>query len=78
MFPCLLRVYQAQSGFGSLLAGERRKQMQQLSGSEWLFYGGILVMGAAAVLALISMIGFKISGRALKKQLEEEYGKPGR
>lgn len=52
--------------------------MQQLSGSEWLFYGGILVMGAAAVLAFISVIGFKISGRALKRQLEEEYGKPGR
>lgn len=44
--------------------------------SELLFWGGIFVMGTAVVLMMISFIIFRITGRRIKKKLEEEYGKP--
>ena len=58
------------------LIGERSKRMLQLSGGEWLFYGGISIMGTAVMLAIVCVAVFGISGKTLKKQLEEEYGKP--
>ena len=44
--------------------------------SEWLFYGGIGMMAAAAVMALISVLVFSVTGKKLKQKLEQEYGKP--
>lgn len=43
--------------------------------SEMLFQGGITLMAAAVILMLVSFAIFFVSGRKLKKQLEEEYGK---
>ncbi|MCI8270365.1 MAG: hypothetical protein HFG55_12045 [Lachnospiraceae bacterium] len=50
--------------------------MLQISVSEWLFWGGIGVMAAAAILAVIFLVIFVITGRWLKEKLEQEYGKP--
>lgn len=47
-----------------------------LSGSEWLFWGGIAAMAAAALLAVLCVAIFYVTGRRLKKKLEEEYGEP--
>lgn len=49
--------------------------MTVLSANEMLFYGGIAVMALAAVGAVIAAAGFSISGRRLRKKLEEEFGK---
>lgn len=49
-----------------------------LSGSEILFYGGLAVMGAAASLGAAAFVAFHITGRRLRKKLEQEYGKPKR
>ena len=46
-----------------------------LSGSEWLFYGGIACAAAAAILAAITLTVLGISGKKLRRRLEEEYGK---
>lgn len=48
-----------------------------LSSSEIIFYGGIIVMAAACVLAVLSAVVFVFTGKRLKKCLEQEYGKPG-
>lgn len=50
--------------------------MVGLSSSELIFYGGIAVMAAAGVLAVICVILFCFTGKRLKKRLEQEYGKP--
>lgn len=47
-----------------------------LSGSQWLFYGGLALMAAALILGLACLAVFIFTGRRLKKRLEEEYGKP--
>ncbi|WP_270810919.1 hypothetical protein [Hungatella effluvii] len=52
--------------------------MVYLSDSEVLFYGGLAVMTAAAVLAALCSAVFIWTGRRLKKKLEQEYGKPWR
>ena len=44
--------------------------------SEILFYGGIVVMVLAILTGGISSIVFWRSGKKLKEQLEQEYGKP--
>ncbi|MCI9051913.1 MAG: hypothetical protein HFI05_08320 [Lachnospiraceae bacterium] len=49
-----------------------------LSGSEMLFYGGIVMMVICAVLAAVCVVLFVVDGRKLKRKLEEEYGKPQR
>lgn len=49
--------------------------MDGLSNSELLFYGGIALMIAAAVLCVFAVVIFTISGRRLRKKLEQEYGK---
>lgn len=50
--------------------------MRYLSGSEMLFYGGLAVMAAVAVMAVLCMALFMFTGRKLRKKLEQEYGKP--
>ncbi len=42
---------------------------------EILFWGGIAGMGAAAVLFLFSVVLAAVTGKHLKRKLEEEYGK---
>ncbi len=44
--------------------------------SQVLFYGGLIVMGASVVLALVSLLIFRITGKRIKKKLEQEYGNP--
>lgn len=39
---------------------------------------GIAVMAAAVCLMLVCCAAFLVSGRRLRRQLEEEYGKPYR
>lgn len=46
--------------------------------SEALFWGGILLMAAALLFMAVALVVFGITRRRLKKQLEEEYGKPYR
>lgn len=43
--------------------------------SEQLFYGGIVGMASAVFLAVLCVVLFVISGKRLRKRLEEEYGK---
>ena len=47
-----------------------------LSSSEIMFYGGIAVMTATCVLAIICLIVFTFTGKRLKARLKQEYGKP--
>lgn len=49
--------------------------MVGLSVSEMIFYGGIMVMASACVLAVICAAIFIITGKRLKERLEQEYGK---
>jgi len=49
-----------------------------LSGSEALFYGGIGIMAVAAVLALVCLVVFLLTGKRIKRKLEQEYGRPGK
>lgn len=49
-----------------------------LSGSELLLYGGIAVMAAAALAAVLGAVVFRVTGKKLKKKLTEEYGEPMR
>ncbi|HJA30780.1 MAG TPA: hypothetical protein H9956_03915 [Candidatus Eisenbergiella pullicola] len=44
--------------------------------SEILFFGGIAIMAIAAVGAVAGGAVFVLTGRRLKRKLEEEYGKP--
>ncbi len=50
--------------------------MPDLSGSALLFWGGIGIMAGAVLLTILCVIVFVLSGRKLKKILEQEYGKP--
>lgn len=47
-----------------------------LSGSELLLYSGLGAMTIAVILAVLCTIAMSISGRKLKRKLEQEYGKP--
>lgn len=51
--------------------------MGRLSGSELLLYGGIVCMAAAAVLGVVAAVVITVTGRKLRRKLEQEYGKPG-
>lgn len=46
-----------------------------LSESELLFYGGIVIMAAAGLLAAVSAAVFTVTGKKIRKKLEQEYGK---
>lgn len=48
--------------------------MLGLSGSEYLFYGGIAVMAAVGILVVLGVILFTITGRKIKEELKQEYG----
>lgn len=50
--------------------------MFYLSESQLLFWGGIGIMSGAAVLAVVCLIVFILTGQKLKKKLEQEYGRP--
>lgn len=52
--------------------------MPGLSESELFLYGGIAVMALAGILTVVCCVLFSVTGRRLKKKLEQEYGKPGR
>ncbi len=52
--------------------------MLYLSGSQWLFWGGIGAMVLVAVLGMMSVVVFAFTGRRIQKKLEQEYGKPER
>ena len=52
--------------------------MLNLTTTELFFYGGIVLMGAAAVLTLLAVGIFRVTGRRLRSRLEEEYGKKPR
>lgn len=47
----------------------------EMSGSEQLFWGGIVLMSVAVVLTVVWAVAFSVTGRRLKKKLEQEYGK---
>lgn len=47
-----------------------------MNSSEYLFWGGVILMGTAAVMAVLLTGVFFHTGRKLKKKLEQEYGKP--
>lgn len=49
-----------------------------VSSSELLFLGGIVMMAASALLTVVSIGVFGIAGRNLKRRLEQEYGRPER
>lgn len=49
--------------------------MFYLSESELLLYGGIGIMTLAAVLGVICILIFSLTGKKLRKKLEKEYGK---
>lgn len=49
--------------------------MFELTGSELLFYGGIVVMLASVLAAVLCGMVFAHTGKKLKEQLLEEYGK---
>ena len=48
--------------------------MSGLSASQLLFYGGIGVMALAVLAAVLAGVAFTLSGRRLRRKLEEEYG----
>ncbi len=45
-----------------------------LNSSEILFYSGIMLMVLAVILTITFLIIFRLSGKKLKKTLEQEYG----
>lgn len=49
--------------------------MVHLSGNELLLYGGLAVMALSLVLAVVCIAVFAVTGRKIKRQLEQEYGK---
>lgn len=52
--------------------------MYDMSSGEMLIYVGIAIMVVVIVLTIICISIFRITGRKLKRQLEEEYGEPQR
>ena len=46
-----------------------------MNGSELLFYGGIGLMAASGLGAVISIVVLRRCGKCLRTRLEEEFGK---
>lgn len=44
-------------------------------GGELLFYGGIAVMAVSALAAVVALVIFIISGKSLRRRLDDEYGR---
>ncbi len=45
---------------------------------ELLFYGGIVIMAAAALGGVVALFVLRLSGKRLNARLEKEYGKKRR
>jgi len=58
------------------MSGENN--MDVFTQSNLLFYVGVVLMSASAAGAVISLAVFRISGRKLRRKLEEEFGKKRR
>lgn len=52
-----------------------REEKKRLHMSELLFAGGIAVMAASAVGILSALVIFRLTGRRIRRKLEQEYGK---
>ncbi|MBR1702565.1 MAG: hypothetical protein IJ716_11490 [Lachnospiraceae bacterium] len=57
--------------------------MSGFSVTELFFYGGIATMVTAVVLAILCIIIFSVTGKQIRRKLEQDYGKipyakPGR
>lgn len=57
--------------------------MSGFSVTEIFFYGGIVTMIVAVVLAILCIIIFTVTGKQIRRKLEQDYGKipyvkPGR
>ncbi len=50
--------------------------MLNMSGSEYLLWGGATVMAVSVGMGLLAMTVFFFTGRKIKKRLEQEYGNP--
>ncbi len=48
--------------------------MREILNCEMLFYCGIAVMAAAAVLTVVCLVLFHVTGRKIKKKLTAEFG----
>ena len=61
-------------GVWGRLLGEKGEvnTMSEWTESEMFLYGGIAVMGAVCVLAAVCAVVFTLTGRKLKKKLEQE------
>lgn len=44
------------------------------SGSELLFYGGIAAMVVSTLAAVVALVIFILSGKSLRRRLDDEYG----
>lgn len=42
--------------------------------SQVLYYAGIALMGCAAVGAAVALVIFRVTGKRLDRQMEDEYG----
>lgn len=49
--------------------------MQNLSNGQMLMYGGIGLLAASVITAVICTVIFSITGKKIKKELEDDYGK---
>lgn len=50
--------------------------MTNWSASEWFLYGGIGIMVLAILLMVTCIVIFTLTGKKVRKKLNEEYGKP--
>lgn len=60
------------------LSEGRDTDMAGWTQSELFLYGGIALMGTACALGAVSALVFRITGKRLKRRLEQDYGKPRR
>lgn len=50
--------------------------MLNLSNGQMLMNGGIGLMAASVITAIICTVIFSITGKKINKELEDDYGKP--
>ncbi len=48
--------------------------LMEAGSSELLFWGGVAIMAIVVVMAVVCIIIFGITGRKLKRKMEDEYG----
>ena len=49
--------------------------MERMSASEMLLYGGLGIMAAAVAAAIVCIVVFRHTGRKIREQLVQKYGK---